>query len=199
MDSLLNSLDNLEEATNEVQQIANDDAQARVEMEAMMNAILVVITEIQQSLNELEDLQDAAEDVAKLKGKIAQNNQKQNELLKKINALKDTLQKSPNIRNLQEQLQNLKTNLTNNILDHERLQRRPPGNSPNQTGLGAGVALTPEQRGVSGPIPDPRGNAMLGGYRYSGSSPGKIIRSIKSKTKSKRKKKINRTRTKRRM
>ena len=199
MDSLLNSLDNLEEATNEVQQIANDDAQARVEMEAMMNAILVVITEIQQSLNELEDLQDAAEDVAKLKGKIAQNNQKQNELLKKINALKDTLQKSPNIRNLQEQLQNLKTNLTNNILDHERLQRRPPGNSPNQTGLGAGVALTPEQRGVSGPIPDPRGNAMLGGYRYSGSSPGKIIRSIKSKTKSKRKKKINRTRSKRRM
>ena len=198
MDSLLNSLDNLEESTNEVQQIANDDAQARVEMEAMMNVILVVITEIQQSLNELEDLQDASEDVAKLKGKIAQNNQKQNELLKKINALKETLQKSPNIRNLQEQLQNLKTNLTNNILDHKRLQRRPPGNSPNQTRLGATVAPTPKQRGMSPPMPDPRGNQMLGGYRYSGNSPGKII-NIKSRTKSKKKKNRTRTRTKRRM
>jgi len=199
MDTLLDNLDKLEQATNNVQEIANDDAQARLEMQAMMSAIIAVITEIQRSLDELEDVQDAAEDVAKLKGKIAQNNQKQNELLKKIIALKETLQKSPNIRNLQEQLQNLKTNLTNNILDHERLQRRPPGNSPNQTGLRAGVAPTPEQRGVNQPIPDPRLNDMLGGYRYSGSSPGKIIRSIKSKTKSKRKKKINRTKTKRRM
>jgi seryl-tRNA synthetase len=165
-----------------------------------MNVILFVITEIQQSLNELEDLQDASEDVAKLKGKIAQNNQKQNELLKKINALKETLQKSPNIRNLQEQLQNLKTNLTNNILDHKRLQRRPPGNSPNQTGnspnqtrLEATVAPTPKQRKHKPHLPDPRGK-MLGGYRYSGNSPGKII-NIKSRTKSKKKK----NRTKRRM
>jgi chromosome segregation ATPase len=125
MDSLLNSLDNLEQATNEVQKIADDDARARVEMEAMMKAIIAVISEIQKSLNELKDLQDAAKDVAKLKGKIAQNNQKQNELLKKINALKDTLIKSPNIRNLQEQLQNLKTNLQDNL--------PPPGNSSNQT------------------------------------------------------------------
>jgi peptidoglycan hydrolase-like protein with peptidoglycan-binding domain len=197
MDALLGSLDNLEEATNEVQQIANDDAQVRVEMEAMMNAILVVITEIQRSLNELEELQDAAEDVAKLKGKIEQNNQKQNELLKKINALKETLQKSPNIRNLQEQLQNLKTNLTNNILDHERLQRRPPGNSPNQTqaqvdDYNADFANS-QLLGRPGSAQEMQ---TFGGYRYSGSSPGKIISNkSRTKTKSKNKKK---TRTRRR-
>ena len=196
MDILLDNLDNLEQATNDVQEIVNDDAQARLEMQAMMNAIIAVITEIQRSLDELEDVQDAAEDVAKLKGKIAQNNQKQNELLKKIIALKETLEKSPNIRNLQKQLQDLKTNLSDNVLNHKRLQRRPPGNSPNQTQSQEEDFANSQQLGAPGMVREMQ--QLTGGYRYSGSSPGKII-SNKSRTKTKAKKKKNRTRTKRRI
>lgn len=206
MDSLLNSLDNLEQATNEVQQIANDDAQARAEMEAMMTAVFAVISEIQRSLDELEDLKDAAEDVAKLKGKIEQNNQKQAELLKKLNALKETLQKSPSIRDLQKVLQDLKSNLQDNILNHKRFGKN--SNAP---------VVTERPRAVSvGSMPFGMRNSesnlynrnsnsnsnnsalATGGYGYIGNSPGKII-SAKSKTRTKTKstKKTKKTRRRR--
>ena len=202
MDSLLNSLDNLEQATNEVQQIANDDAQARAEMEAMMTAVFAVISEIQRSLDELEDLKDAAEDVAKLKGKIEQNNQKQAELLKKLNALKETLQKSPSIRDLQKVLQDLKSNLQDNILNHKRFGKNSNApvvtERPTETALGRSVG--PMSFGMRNSESSNSNNSALttGGYSYIGNSPGKII-SAKTRTKTKNTKKTKKTRRRRRM
>lgn len=198
MEDLFNNLDSLEAETNNVQNIVNANYQVRLQMSQQMEAIIQIITYIQAELDKLEKVQDAAKDLAELKGKITQNNEKQKELLAKMQVLKQELEKSPNIEELQTTLNSIKKNLNEDILNHNKFKgNAPPGNSPNQT-RGPSLPPTPEQRGVPPPIPDPRGD-MLGGYRYSGSSPGKIIRSIKSKTKSKRKKKINRTRTKRRM
>ena len=199
MDSLLNSLDSLEAETNEVQKIVDNDFQVREEMFEQMKAIIKIITFIQEKLNNLENVQDAAEDVAKLKGKIEQNNIKQGELLSKIQVLKQKLKKSPNIGELQTTLNIIKRNLEQDILNHNKFKRNaPPGNSSNNTQkqLRGTVAPTAEQLGMR-VIPDPRDGEMLGGYRYSGSSPGKII-SNKSRTKTKSKKK-KKTRTRRRI
>jgi len=200
MDSLLNSLDNLEQATNEVQQIANDDAQARAEMEAMMTAVFAVISEIQRSLDELEDLKDAAEDVAKLKGKIEQNNQKQAELLKKLNALKETLQKSPSIRDLQKVLQDLKSNLQDNILNHKRFGKNSNAPVVTEGPRAVSVGSMPFGMRNSESNRSNSNNSALttGGYSYIGNSPGKII-SAKTRTKTKNIKKTKKTRRRRRM
>jgi len=194
MEDLLNNLDSLESETNNVQNIVNANYQVRLEMMDMMMDIINIISLIQTELDKLENVQDAAKDVAELKGKITQNKAKQAELLTKMQTLKQVLEKSPNITELQAKLNTIKQSLANDILNHQRLQEQSPGNSPNQTRLGAIVAPTPEQRGMSPPRPDPRGDDLLGGYRYSGNSPGKIIRTI-SRTRTKKKK--NKTKRKR--
>jgi len=191
MDSLLNSLDSLEAETNNVQNIVNANYQVRLQMSQQMAAIIEIITLIQAELDKLEDVQDAAEDVAKLKGKIAQNNAKQGELLAKMQVLKQVLEKSPNIEELQTTLNSIKKNLNEDILNHNKFNgNAPPGNSPNQTQNQEDFASSEKL----GPPGASREMQTFGGYRYSGSSPGKIIRT-KSRTRTKKKK----NRTKRRM
>lgn len=184
MEDLLNNLDSLESETNNVQNIVNANYQVRLQMSQQMAAIIEIITLIQAELDKLEDVQDAAEDVAKLKGKIAQNNAKQGELLAKMQVLKQVLEKSPNIEELQTTLNSIKKNLNEDILNHNKFNgNAPPGNSPNQTqdqeDFANSTRLGPP--GVSQEM------QTFGGYRYSGNSPGKRIRTI-SRTRTKKKK-----------
>ena len=192
MDSLLNSLDNLEAETNEVQKIVDKNYEVRLQMSEQMRAIIQIITLIQEELDKLEDVQDAAEDVAKLKGKIAQNNIKQGELLSKMQVLKQVLEKSPNIEELQTTLNSIKKNLNEDILNHNKFNgNAPPGNSPSQTQNQEDFANSE----VLGPPGASQEMQTFGGYRYSGNSPGKIIRSTKSRNRKKTKK--NKTKRKR--